>query len=218
MLLAARVAAAKAYKQQQQQQAGGGAGTSGDEASSQETLSEAQQAELLQQHAAQLRQQQQELAAQGSEYTQLLQQQQQERVSTLDRLAAADPGLQQPSERGSPARSDFYTSRDAPGVDALLGSTPRRRGAGSAEEPADWLKGVLSTPPAAAGAGGAGCGGLCASSRGSGGGCAGCSSCACRLLVWPCALRCPPVHARAQVPPSTPTCGQRSSQQPRRIK
>jgi hypothetical protein len=113
---------------------------------------------MRQQYLAQLQQQQQELAAQSSAYTSFLQQQQQSSSNSsssedpLERLAAEDPGWGPGSATG-PARSDFYTSADAPEVQQLLSSAPKRQGTGSANEAADWLKGVLQDTGLCAGDG-----------------------------------------------------------------
>jgi hypothetical protein len=113
-------------------------------------LTQQQQEAMRQQYIQQLQQQQQELAAQGSAYNSYLQStaaagsssSSSSSSTALERLAAEDPGWG-PGSKTGPARSDFYTSADAPGVQDLLTSAPRRSGYGSAEEAADWLQGVL---------------------------------------------------------------------------
>jgi hypothetical protein len=148
--LLARVAAAKAAAQAYKS-----GGSSTPEASSTSTdaqqpqdttLSEEQQEAMRQQYLQQLQQQQQELAAQNSGYTSFLQSSTSDSSSSgssaLDRLAAEDPGWG-PGSKTGPARGDFYTSADAPEVQQLLQSAPKRSGTGSASEAADWLKGVL---------------------------------------------------------------------------
>lgn len=150
--LLARVAAAKAAAQAYK--SGGSstpeatsASTSTDAQQEQDTtLSEEQQEAMRQQYLQQLQQQQQELAAQNSAYTSFLQSSTSNSSSSgssaLDRLAAEDPGWGPGSQEG-PARGDFYTSADAPEVQQLLQSAPKRSGTGSADEAADWLKGVM---------------------------------------------------------------------------
>lgn len=155
--LAARIAAAKAYKSGAASSATAAAAaaattpgiTSSTESPQQQqsadtSLSEQQQEEMRQQYLAQLQQQQQELAAQSSAYNSFLQQQSSSSSSEdpLERLAAEDPGWGPGSATG-PARPDFYTSADAPEVQQLLSSAPKRKGTGSADEAADWLQGVL---------------------------------------------------------------------------
>jgi hypothetical protein len=121
---------------------------------------------MRQQYIQQLQQQQQELAAQGSAYNSYLQSTTAGSSSSsgggnaLDRLAAEDPGWG-PGSKTGPARSDFYTSADAPGVQDLLTSAPTRNGYGSADEPADWLKGVLKDTGGCGCVCGLGGGGLC---------------------------------------------------------
>lgn len=167
--LLARIARAKAYKDS----------SSGASSASQQDapLSDEQQEALRQQYVDQLRAAQQQVSAQGSSYNELMQQQaqqQQERAtdagslqkktggsagdgsagddsggSALDRLQQQDPT---PGARPQPARADFYTSRDAPAPSVLLASSPRRAGAGSADEAASWLAGVLATPDSSAAA------------------------------------------------------------------
>lgn len=151
--LLARVAAAKAAAQAYK--SGGGSSTpeatststSTDAQQEQDTtLSEEQQEAMRQQYLQQLQQQQQELAAQNSTYTSFLQSSTSDSSSSgssaLDQLAAEDPGWGPGSKEG-PARNDFYTSADAPEVQQLLQSAPKRSGTGSADVAADWLQGVL---------------------------------------------------------------------------
>jgi hypothetical protein len=99
---------------------------------------------MRQQYLQQVQQKQQELAAQSSDYNTFLQSSSSSSNSDdpLERLAAEDQGWG-PGSKDGPARPDFYTSADAPAVDQLLYSAPKRKGTGSADEPADFLKGVL---------------------------------------------------------------------------
>lgn len=152
--LLARVAAAKAAAQAYKsggsstpEATSASASTSTDAQQEQDTtLSEEQQEAMRQQYLQQLQQQQQELAAQNSAYTSFLQSSTSDSSSSgssaLDRLAAEDPGWGPGSKEG-PARNDFYTSADAPEVQQLLQSAPKRSGTGSADVAADWLQGVL---------------------------------------------------------------------------
>lgn len=63
-------------------------------------------------------------------------------------FASSDATAQQPDASAqetpqSSGRSDFYTSVDAPDTSSLLASAPTRAGAGSANQAADWMKGVM---------------------------------------------------------------------------
>jgi hypothetical protein len=149
--LAARIAAAKAYKQSG---AAGSSPSSSSSSSSEANLSEEQQEAMRQQYMQQLRQQQASMASQSSEYssyiqqtTQQQQQQQQQQPgagNALDRLQQEDRA---PGERPAPARADFYTNPEVPSVQQLMSTAPKKAGTGSADEAADWLKGVLQERP-----------------------------------------------------------------------
>lgn len=147
--LLARIAAAKAYKSGSSSGSGTTTTTSSS-GSSDAALTDEQQEAMRQQYLQQLQQQQQELAAQNNEYNSFLQSSTATGGSSgssgrnaLDRLAQEDQGWG-PGSKTGPARSDFYTSADAPAVQQLLGSAPRRTGMGSADQAADWLQGVLA--------------------------------------------------------------------------
>jgi hypothetical protein len=60
-------------------------------------------------------------------------------------------GLQEedcsPGERPAPARADFYTNPEVPSVQQLMSTAPKKAGTGSADEAAEWLKGVLQERP-----------------------------------------------------------------------
>jgi hypothetical protein len=144
--LAARIAAAKAYKSSSSTSStsSSSSSSSGSDAQLQaEALSEEQREQMRQQYLQQLQQKQQELADQSSDYNAFLQSSSSSSSDDpLERLAAEDQGWG-PGSKDGPARSDFYTSADAPAVERLLYSAPKRKGTGSADEPADFLKGVL---------------------------------------------------------------------------
>jgi len=151
--LAARIAAAKAYKSGSGSSSSSGSGTtptSSSGSSNEPALTDEQQEAMRQQYLQQLQQQQQELAAQNNEYNSFLQSSTatggdngSSGSNALDRLAQEDQGWG-PGSKTGPARSDFYTSADAPAVQQLLRSAPRRGGLGSADQAADWLQGVLA--------------------------------------------------------------------------
>lgn len=157
--LLARIAKAKAYKQtgeltsssSSSDTAGTGASSSPDAITI--TMTEEQKEALRQQYAEQLRQQQAQIVTQSSSYSSYLQaaqQQQQQQAgsgsSALERLQQEDPS---PGQRPAPARPDFYTNPDAPDVQQLLSGAPKKAGTGSADEAAEWLKGVLADKPGA---------------------------------------------------------------------
>jgi hypothetical protein len=115
-------------------------------------LSEEQQEAMRQQYLQQLREQQASAASQSSEYSAYIQQTSQQQASSgsssaanaLDRLQEED---RSPGERPAPARSDFYTNPEVPSVQQLMSTAPKKAGTGSADEAAEWLKGVLQERP-----------------------------------------------------------------------
>jgi hypothetical protein len=113
-------------------------------------LSEEQQEAMRQQYLQQLREQQASAASQSSEYSAYIQQTAQQQASpggaanALDRLQEED---RSPGERPAPARADFYTNPEVPSVQQLMSTAPKKAGTGSADEAAEWLKGVLQERP-----------------------------------------------------------------------
>ncbi|KAF6250505.1 hypothetical protein COO60DRAFT_1646775 [Scenedesmus sp. NREL 46B-D3] len=153
----ARIAAAKAYKQSGA--TGSSASTSSASSSStsssgeaDSSVSEEQQEAMRQQYLQQLREQQASVASQSSEYSAYIQQtsQQQQQQPAADAANALDRLQQEdvtPGERAAPARPDFYTNPEVPSVQQLMSTAPKKSGAGSADEAAEWLKGVLQERP-----------------------------------------------------------------------
>eukprot|EP00879_Flechtneria_rotunda_P009769 GHRR01010219.1.p1 GENE.GHRR01010219.1~~GHRR01010219.1.p1 ORF type:complete len:337 (+),score=106.29 GHRR01010219.1:324-1334(+) len=108
------------------------------------SITEEQAETMRQQYMERLRQQQAELSSQGRQYNSYIQQvfstSQNPTSYALDKVDQQDPDS---PARSGPARPDFYTNPEAPGVLKLWASAPKRAGTGSADEAADWLKGVL---------------------------------------------------------------------------
>jgi hypothetical protein len=111
-------------------------------------MSEEQQEAMRQQYLQQLREEQAIMASQSSDYSTYIQQTAQQAsssaASALDRLQQED---RSPGERPAPARPDFYSNPEVPSVQQLMSTAPKKAGTGSADEAADWLKGVLQERP-----------------------------------------------------------------------